>query len=270
MRRRFSAAAAVIVCAACCGAAQADTRLTGDFSSPNAVSVLAAMGETPAQFLAHSDGVTLSEFQQQVAAMQAGQPIPTFGTPRAPTGTTSAGTSLAGTRPAGATSVGTAAAPRTAASRRYRTRHHGRAAWYGPRTHAADSYSCQAFGSNTYTGNIYTGGATGWARLGFLQECNNPRGTISSACDITAKVLWQTKRGATNRAGVRCSTDAVVGQWPRGKKGSVTVSWGAYNKQGLPFTALHAGCVADGASAICSYKTTFRVGRNSYWGWVPG
>jgi hypothetical protein len=254
---------AIIVCAAAFAvSADAAVHRAGDIASPNAASELASIDETPAQLLAGSGGVTLAELQQQLDALHNGQRIPHFGTPPVPHGSE---TIIAGTP------TQAQAAIKTAPARQRRSGHHNGGRRSSPAASAATTYICLAFGSNVYTGNSYTASLTGWATLGFLQQCTNPHNTISSSCTITATVRppKHTNTGRNNDGGVRCSTDTVVGQNARGTKGAVTANWGAFNEVGVPFVGLR-GCIVDGTSAFCAYKTTFRVGRKSRWGWGAG
>jgi hypothetical protein len=129
------------------------------------------------------------------------------------------------------------------------------------------AYTCGAFGSNHYTAVINTAGTIGYAKLGFLEECNTPD-EITSSCEISATGGKKHSKPGTNTNGGRnCSTDTVFPKSFRGTKGVMKADWGAYNSTGQ-FAQL-AGCVVDGKTAYCKYRTTFRVGHNSYFGWEP-
>jgi hypothetical protein len=231
----------------------ASTSKRGDLASANATDALAALGITTAQFEATSGGVSVAQLQEQLNALHRGRPIPNFARSPRRDGPV---TLIATKRPPrqARISVGRGSLPPAPAH-----------------AHAAQVYICQAFGSNHFTPSIYSHGLTGYATLGFLQQCTNPRGTVSSSCLIraTASPPRHTNVGRNARGGINCSTDTVVGSNVRGAKGTMTANWGAYNKVGVPFFGLR-GCVVDGASAFCAYTTTFRVGRNSRFGWAAG
>jgi hypothetical protein len=128
-----------------------------------------------------------------------------------------------------------------------------------PRSQPPDT--CGAVGSKRYTPSVGTGGVRGYERLGFLMTCTVPRGSISSACTLTVKAGRHQNTGNNANGGRNCSTATAVGPNFRRTNGTYNASWGAYNKI-QPFAAL-PGCIADGHSAICDYKTTFRVGDNN-------
>lgn len=215
----------------------------GSVASTDPTTALAAIGETPAQFEQSSGGVTLAELQTQLSDLQAGTTPPAYAVvPSAGTPTTIVGAPGTPGQPTLAGSAG--ATPDTV-------------------------YTCQAFGSNEYTSVINTGGLIGFAHLGFSQGCTNPPGTMSSSCNITGKVGSNSKTASDNNGGVSCSADVVVGKYHKGRAGTMSATWGGHNEVGVPFIGL-SGCVADGTSAFCSYKTGFTVGHNNTWGWGAG
>lgn len=170
--------------------------------STNPTAALAAIGETPAQFAATSGGVTLTELATQLSDLHAGVTVPSYATPP-----------VAGTPTTEVGAPGTTAAAASSAATPYAT--------------PDVVYRCQAFGSNNYTPRINTGGLIGYAQLGFSQNCTNPLGTISSSCDITAKVGRKSKTSRDNEGGVDCDTDVVVGAYHKGRKGTMSATWGA-------------------------------------------
>jgi len=101
----------------------------------------------------------------------------------------------------------------------------------GTTTAAARHYTCQAFGSNAFTPSTNTHRLTGYATLGFLEACTNPKNTIKSSCALTATIRppLHTNTGRNNQGGVNCSTDTVVGANARKLKGSYAANWGAAN-----------------------------------------
>ena len=206
----------------------------GDISSADATTVLAALGITPAEFEATSSGVSLAQLQQQLDAMRAGLPIPNFAM-------LSAGQVN--------TLLGSGVSPQALRADSRLT----------PSSQPPDT--CGAVGSKRYTPSVGTGGLRGYERLGFLMTCTVPRNSISSACTLTAIAGRNQNTGNNPNGGRNCSTATAVGSNFRRTKGAYKASWGAYNKI-QPFVAL-PGCIADGHSAICGYKTTFRVGDNS-------
>ena len=81
MLRRLVVVAIALMCipiGAARAVADSGSAPKGDISSADATTVLAALGITPAQFEATSNGVSLAQLQQQLDAMHAGLPIPNF------------------------------------------------------------------------------------------------------------------------------------------------------------------------------------------------
>lgn len=237
MLRRVVVVAIALMCipiGATRAAADSGSAPKGDISSADATTVLAALGITPAQFEATSDGVSLAQLQQQLDAMHAGRPIPDFAMLSAGQVSTLLGSGV----PSEALRADSQLTPSS----------------QPPDT-------CGAVGSKSYTPSVGTGGVRGYERLGFLMTCTVPRNSISSACTLTAIAGRNRNTGNNPKGGRNCSTATAVGSNFRRTRGTYLASWGAYNKI-QPFVAL-PGCIADGHSAICDYKTTFRVGDNS-------
>ncbi len=240
MLRRLVVVAIALMCipiGAARAVADSGSAPKGDISSADATTVLAALGITPAQFEATSNGVSLAQLQQQLDAMHAGLPIPNFAM-------LSTGQAILLN-----TLLGSDVSPEALRADSQLT----------PSSQPPDT--CGAVGSKRYTPSVGTGGLRGYERLGFLMTCTVPRNSISSACTLTAIAGRNQNTGNNSNGGRNCSTATAVGSDFRRTKGTYEASWGAYNKI-QPFVAL-PGCIADGHSAICAYKTTFRVGDNS-------